>query len=53
LRRAEAARRTADEMADPISKKTLLDIAKAYEELAAFAARGESGQGGSQDPGQL
>jgi len=53
LRRADEARRAADEMADPISKKTLLDIAKAYEELAAFAARRESGQGGSQDPGQL
>jgi hypothetical protein len=54
LRRAEEARRTADEMADPISKKTLLDIAKAYEELAAFAARkGDTDQGGSQGPEQL
>jgi len=54
LRRAEEARRTADEMVDPVSKKTLLDIAKAYEELAAFAAskRGNE-QGGSQDPEQL
>jgi len=53
LRRAEEARRTADEMADPISKKTLLDIAKAYEELAAFAAKGDTDQGGSPDPEQL
>jgi hypothetical protein len=54
LRRAEEARRTADEMADPISKKTLLDIAKAYEELAAFAAgKGDTDQGGSQGPEQL
>jgi hypothetical protein len=54
LRRAEEARRTADEMADPISKKTLLDIAKAYDELAAFAARkGDTDQGGSQGPEQL
>jgi hypothetical protein len=41
-------------LADPISKKTLLDIAKAYEELAAFAARkGDTDQGGSQGPEQL
>jgi hypothetical protein len=54
LRRAEEARRTADEMADPISKRTLLDIARAYEELAAFAARkGHTDQGGSQGPEQL
>jgi len=51
LRRAEEARRTADEMADPVSKKTLLDMAKAYEELAAFAAgKRNTDQGGSQDP---
>jgi hypothetical protein len=38
-------------MADPVSKKTLLDIAKAYEELAAFAAgKRNTDQGGSQDP---
>jgi hypothetical protein len=54
LRRAEEARRTADEMADPVSKKTLLDIAKAYEELAAFAAgKRKTGQDGSQDPKQV
>lgn len=54
LRRAEEARRTADEMADAISKQTLLDIAKAYEELAAFAAaKGDTDQGGSQGPEQL
>lgn len=54
LRRAEEARRSADEMADPLSKKTLLDIAKAYEELAAFAAsKGNTGQGGSQDPKRI
>jgi hypothetical protein len=51
LRRAAEARRTADEMADPVSKKTLLDIAKAYDELAAFAAaKRDAEQGGSQDP---
>ena len=54
LRRAEEARRTADEMADPVSKKTLLDIAKAYEELAAFAAgKRDTDRGGSQDPKQI
>ena len=54
LRRAEEARRTADEMADPVSKKTLLDIAKAYEELAAFAAAKRNGeQGGSQEPNRF
>jgi hypothetical protein len=37
-RRAEEARRAAERMVDPISKKTLLDIANAYEELAASAA---------------
>jgi hypothetical protein len=37
-RRAEEARRAAERMVDPISKKTLLDIASAYEELAASAA---------------
>jgi hypothetical protein len=53
LRRAEEARRSADEMVDPVSKQTLLDIARAYEELARFAA---SKQGTdtepSQEPGQ-
>jgi len=53
LRRAEEERRTADEMADPVSKKTLLDIAKAYEELATFAAKRNIEHGGSQDPDQL
>jgi hypothetical protein len=54
LRRAEDARRTADEMADPVSKRTLLDIAKAYEELASFAAaKRDAEQGGSQDPNQV
>jgi len=37
-RRAEEARRAAAGMVDPISKKTLLEIANAYEELAAMAA---------------
>ena len=36
-RRAEEARQAAEQMVDPISKKTLLAIAAAYEELAAFA----------------
>jgi len=36
-RRAEEARRAAAGMVDPISKKTLLDIANAYEELATSA----------------
>ena len=34
---AEDARRTAEEVGDPISKRTLLDIAEAYEQLAALA----------------
>jgi hypothetical protein len=54
LRRAEEARRSADEMADLVSKRTLLGIAKAYEELATFAAaKRDTEQGGSQDPDQL
>lgn len=53
LRRAEEARRSADEITDPVSKKTLLDIAKAYEELATFAAKRDTNQGGSQDPSQF
>jgi hypothetical protein len=36
-RRAEEARRAAEQMVDMISKKTLLDIAEAYEQLASFA----------------
>ena len=36
-RRAAEARCAAEQMADMISKKTLLDIAEAYEKLANFA----------------
>lgn len=53
LRRAEEARRSADEITDPVSKKTLLDIAKAYEELATFTVKRATNQGGSQDPSQF
>jgi hypothetical protein len=35
-RRAEDARRAADEAVDPIEKSTLLDITTAYEQLAAL-----------------
>jgi hypothetical protein len=35
---AEDARRTAEQVGDAISKQTLLDIAEAYEQLAALAA---------------
>jgi hypothetical protein len=53
LRRAEEARRTADEMVDPVSKRTLLDIAQAYEELAKVAASKQAtDQEPSQEPGQ-
>jgi hypothetical protein len=38
LRRADEARSAAEDVADPISKKTLLDIADAYVQLASFAA---------------
>jgi hypothetical protein len=38
LRRAEEARQSAEEMVDTVSKRTLLEIARAYEELARFAA---------------
>ena len=48
-RRAEEARQTAEEMADPVSKRTLLDIARAYDELAQFAA---SKQGSDREPSQ-
>ena len=36
-RRAEESRRTADQLNDPADKKTLLDIAEAYEQLATLA----------------
>jgi hypothetical protein len=36
--RAEEARRVADQLDDPIAKKTMLDIARSYEQLAALAA---------------
>jgi len=36
-RRAEEARRVADQLDDPIAKKTMLDIALSYEQLAAKA----------------
>jgi hypothetical protein len=53
LRRAEEARRTADEMVDPVSKRTLLDIARAYEELARFAiSKQGTDKEPSQEPGQ-
>jgi hypothetical protein len=34
---AEQARRTADQETDPTTSKTLLDIAEAYEKIAAIA----------------
>jgi hypothetical protein len=47
-RRAAEARRAAEQMVDMISKKTLLDIAEAYEKLANFAetsaAKTDAGQ---------
>jgi hypothetical protein len=46
-RRAEEARRAAGQMVDPISKKTLLAIAAAYEQLAASA---EGTKRGTEDP---
>jgi hypothetical protein len=49
LRRAEEARQSAEEMVDPVSKRTLLDIARAYDELAQFAA---SKQGSEREPPQ-
>ena len=36
-RHAEEARRTADQLDDPADKKTMLDIAEAYEQLATLA----------------
>jgi hypothetical protein len=36
-RRSQEARRTADQMGDPVAKKTMLDIAISYEQLAALA----------------
>lgn len=35
--RAEESRRTADQLDDPVAKKTMLDIADAYEQLATLA----------------
>jgi len=34
---AEQARRTADQGTDPTTRKTLLDIAEAYDKIAALA----------------
>jgi hypothetical protein len=36
LRRAEEARRTADQLDDPLAKKTLLEIARSYQQLSAL-----------------
>jgi hypothetical protein len=36
-KRAEQARRIADQLDDPLSKKTMLEIAQSYEKLAARA----------------
>ena len=38
-RRAEEARRVADQLDDPIAKKTMRDIALSYERLAALAEK--------------
>jgi hypothetical protein len=35
--RAEEARRIANQMDDPVTKATMLDIARAYEQLASLA----------------
>jgi hypothetical protein len=35
--RADEARRMADQLADPVSKQTMLEIAAAYEQLAKIA----------------
>ena len=35
--RAEEAHRVADQLDDPIAKKTMLDVARSYEQLAALA----------------
>jgi hypothetical protein len=36
-RRADEARRVADEVGDPVAKQTMLEIAISYEQLAALA----------------
>jgi hypothetical protein len=36
-RRAQEARRLADQLDDPITKQTMLDIARSYEQLATLA----------------
>lgn len=36
-RRAEESRRIADQLDGPIAKKTMLDIAQSYEQLASLA----------------
>ena len=38
-RRAEEARRVADQLDDPIAKKTMREIALSYERLAALAEK--------------
>ena len=35
--RAEEAHRVADQLDDPIAKKTMLDVARSYDQLAALA----------------
>jgi hypothetical protein len=35
--RAEEARKVADQLDDPIAKRTMLDVARSYEQLAALA----------------
>ena len=49
-RRAEEARRAAEQLVDMVSKKTLLDIAEAYEKLANFAETSGDKNGRSQPP---
>lgn len=41
-RRAEESRRIADQLDDPVAKKTMLDIASSYLQLAALAEKRSS-----------